>query len=72
MPSANAFGASSIIFEALADVDGKFAKIAEKESHNVSAEVKKWFKKLAVSSLPTIRNPTQILCRKRKRHTMSA
>ncbi|KAH0833013.1 hypothetical protein J3R83DRAFT_11998 [Lanmaoa asiatica] len=45
--SANAFGASFIILEVLADVDSKFAKMAEKESHSVSSEVKKWFKRLA-------------------------
>ncbi|KAG8213324.1 folate-sensitive fragile site protein Fra10Ac1-domain-containing protein [Butyriboletus roseoflavus] len=45
--AANAFGASAVILEAVADVGSKFAKIAEKESHSVSAEVRKWFKKLA-------------------------
>lgn len=70
--SADAFGASSVILEVLADVDSKFAKMAEKESHTVSSEVKKWFKKLAVSSLPTMKNSTTILCRRRKRRTMSA
>ncbi|KAF9223788.1 hypothetical protein BS17DRAFT_733582 [Gyrodon lividus] len=44
--AANAFGASANIFEVLVDVDGKFAKIADKECNNVSSEVKKWFKKL--------------------------
>ncbi|KIJ67007.1 hypothetical protein HYDPIDRAFT_174282 [Hydnomerulius pinastri MD-312] len=45
--AANALGASASIFEVLADVDSKFAKIADKECSNVSSEVKKWFKKLA-------------------------
>ncbi|KAG6374414.1 hypothetical protein JVT61DRAFT_4451 [Boletus reticuloceps] len=45
--AANAFGASSNILEVLADVDSKFAKLAEKESRSIGADVKKWFKKLA-------------------------
>ncbi|KAI9574029.1 hypothetical protein HD554DRAFT_2012743 [Boletus coccyginus] len=45
--AANAFGASSIILEVLADVDSKFAKLADRESHSISSEVKKWLKKLA-------------------------
>ena len=47
---ANALNASATIFEAMAEVDSKFAKFADKECDSVSAEVKKWFKKLAVSS----------------------
>ena len=39
------------MFEALADIDTKYAKIADKEYDGISAEVKKWFKKLAVSAL---------------------
>jgi hypothetical protein len=46
--SANAMNASAHIFEALSDVDSKFAKIVDKEYDLISAEVKKWFKKLAV------------------------
>ena len=69
--SANAFGASSNILEVLADVDNKFAKLAEKESRSISSEVKKWLKKLAVGSLPAIRNSTKVLSRERKRRTMS-
>ena len=42
---------SATIFEAMSDIDSKFAKIADKEYDGISAEVKKWFKKLAVSSL---------------------
>lgn len=41
---------SATIFEVLAEVDAKFAKIADKEYDSVSTEVKKWFKKLAVSA----------------------
>ncbi|KAI0706761.1 hypothetical protein C8T65DRAFT_577221 [Cerioporus squamosus] len=44
---ANALTASATIFEAMAEVDSKFAKYADKECDSVSAEVKKWFKKLA-------------------------
>ncbi|TFK79935.1 hypothetical protein K466DRAFT_504748 [Polyporus arcularius HHB13444] len=44
---ANALNASATIFEAMAEVDSKFAKYADKECDSVSAEVKKWFKKLA-------------------------
>ncbi|EMD33318.1 hypothetical protein CERSUDRAFT_126091 [Gelatoporia subvermispora B] len=44
---ASALIASATIFEALSEVDTKFAKIADKECDAISAEVKKWFKKLA-------------------------
>ncbi|KAI8969869.1 hypothetical protein BD414DRAFT_502414 [Trametes punicea] len=44
---ANALNAAATIFEAMAEVDAKFAKYADKECDAVSAEVKKWFKKLA-------------------------
>ncbi|KAJ7104096.1 hypothetical protein B0H15DRAFT_808473 [Mycena belliarum] len=45
--AANAMNASATIFDALSDIDSKFAKIADKEYDAISAEVKKWFKKLA-------------------------
>ncbi|KAK0193880.1 hypothetical protein F5146DRAFT_1221427 [Armillaria mellea] len=44
---ANTLSASASIFEALSDIDAKFAKIADKEYEGISSEVKKWFKKLA-------------------------
>ncbi|OCH94874.1 hypothetical protein OBBRIDRAFT_788874 [Obba rivulosa] len=44
---ASALNASATIFEALSEVDTKFAKIADKECDSISTEVKKWFKKLA-------------------------
>ena len=44
--------ASATIFEALSDIDSKFAKIADKEYDAISGEVKKWFKKLAVRRKP--------------------
>ncbi|EIN04941.1 hypothetical protein PUNSTDRAFT_138128 [Punctularia strigosozonata HHB-11173 SS5] len=43
----NAFSASAVIFDVVSDVDGKFAKLADKECDWISTEVKKWFKKLA-------------------------
>ncbi|KAJ7707655.1 hypothetical protein B0H17DRAFT_1033457 [Mycena rosella] len=45
--ASNAMTASATIFDALSDIDSKFAKIADKEYDGISAEVKKWFKKLA-------------------------
>ncbi|KAJ6619808.1 hypothetical protein B0H10DRAFT_2025136 [Mycena sp. CBHHK59/15] len=45
--ASNAMNASATIFEALSDIDSKFAKIADKEYDAISGEVKKWFKKLA-------------------------
>ena len=48
--TANALSASATIFEAVSDVDAKFAKLTDKECDGISAEVKKWFKKLAVST----------------------
>ncbi|KAJ4477213.1 hypothetical protein J3R30DRAFT_3703474 [Lentinula aciculospora] len=45
--AANALHASATIFEALSEVDSKFAKLADKEYDAVSGDVKKWFKKLA-------------------------
>ncbi|KAJ7170732.1 hypothetical protein C8R43DRAFT_980811 [Mycena crocata] len=45
--ASNAMNASATIFDALSDIDSKFAKIADKEYDGISAEVKKWFKKLA-------------------------
>ena len=49
MTLANALSVSATIFDTLCEVDSKFVKIADKECDAVSAEVKKWFKKLAVS-----------------------
>ncbi|KAG6909058.1 hypothetical protein DXG01_002211 [Tephrocybe rancida] len=45
--AANALNASATIFEVSSDIDSKFAKISDKEYDLISAEVKKWFKKLA-------------------------
>ncbi|KAG6842324.1 hypothetical protein C0991_010613 [Blastosporella zonata] len=45
--AANAMNASATIFEVSSDIDSKFAKISDKEYDIISAEVKKWFKKLA-------------------------
>lgn len=46
---ANALNGSATVFEALHEVDVKYTKFADKEYDNISAEVKKWFKKLVVS-----------------------
>jgi len=51
--------ASASIFEALSDIDSKFTKIADKEYDLISAEVKKWFKKLAV--WPLVRYLNRVL-----------
>jgi hypothetical protein len=45
---ANALNASASVFDSLSDIDGKFGKIADRECDAISADVKKWFKKLAV------------------------
>jgi hypothetical protein len=45
---ANALGASAALFDILADIDGRFAKLVDRECDAVSGDVKKWFKKLAV------------------------
>ena len=55
--TANAFNASAAVFEAVAEVEGKFSKLTDKECDGLSAEVKKWFKRLAVRAshvLPTL------------------
>lgn len=44
---AKAFGSASAIFEAIVEVDTKFSKVIDKECEAVSAEIRKWFKKLA-------------------------
>lgn len=41
--------ASANIFDALGEVDTKFARIIEKEYESISNEIRKWFKRLAVS-----------------------
>lgn len=48
---ASALSVSATIFDTLCEVDSKFVKIADKECDAVSSEVKKWFKKLAVSTV---------------------
>ncbi|KAG9086325.1 hypothetical protein FRC07_013122, partial [Ceratobasidium sp. 392] len=47
MAPANAMQASAALFEAIGEVDGKLAKLAEKEYDSVSSEVRKHFKKMA-------------------------
>ena len=48
LPPANALSACATVAEALVDVDSKFVKLADKECDSLSADVKKWFKVLAV------------------------
>ena len=43
---------SAGFFEAMCEIDSKFAKIADKECDAISGEVRKWFKKLAVRARP--------------------
>ncbi|KAI9440081.1 hypothetical protein H4582DRAFT_1944924 [Lactarius indigo] len=43
----NAFNSSANIFDVLSDIDARFSKFADKQCDDISAEVKKWFKKLA-------------------------
>ncbi|TRM65082.1 hypothetical protein BD626DRAFT_567927 [Schizophyllum amplum] len=45
--ASNALSCSAALFEALSDIDTKYAKIADKEYDGISGEVKKWFKRLA-------------------------
>ena len=45
----NAMNTRATLFEALADFDAKFGKVADQEYDSVSTEAKKWFKRLAVS-----------------------
>ena len=46
--SANALTASANIFEVKSDIDARFGRIADKECDTICADVRKWFKKLAV------------------------
>ncbi|KAI0636133.1 hypothetical protein C8Q77DRAFT_1101755 [Trametes polyzona] len=79
---ANALNASATIFEAMSEVDAKFAKYADNECDNVSGEVKKWFKKLAkeervhdekiASANQKIKQAGQIYERKAKRNPRDA
>ncbi|KAF9650217.1 hypothetical protein BDM02DRAFT_1484078 [Thelephora ganbajun] len=43
----NALNITATIFEIISEVDGKFAKIADKECDDINDDVKKWFRKLA-------------------------
>lgn len=46
----NTLNVVAAIFETISEVDGKFIKFADKECDSVNNDVKKWFRKLAVSS----------------------
>ncbi|KIM27470.1 hypothetical protein M408DRAFT_16564 [Serendipita vermifera MAFF 305830] len=43
---ANIFATSSLIFDSASEVDGKYAKLVEREYEAVSQDLKKWLKKL--------------------------
>lgn len=45
----NTLDVAAAIFETITEVDGKFIKLADKECDNLNNDVKKWFRKLAVS-----------------------
>ena len=49
IPTAKVLNASAIIFETRVEVDAKFAKFADNQFDDISKEVNKWFKRLAVS-----------------------
>lgn len=77
----NALSAAALVLEALAEVDARFVKVADKECDAASSDLKKWFKKLAVSPLPVEHFNTIFLrintllwgygmCRKTRKHTM--
>lgn len=44
--AANMFSAAATIFEGVGEVQGKFARICEREYEALSSELKKWFKKM--------------------------
>lgn len=46
---ANAFTAAATMLDAVSEIDIKFARLCEREYEGLSAELKKWFKKMAVS-----------------------
>ena len=69
---ANAMNASAAIFETLVEVNSKFAKIADKEYDSLSAEVKRWFKKLAVSAVHLFNHcPSSLNDNRKKRKLMT-
>jgi hypothetical protein len=71
--TANAMNISASIFETLSDIDSKFSKFVDKEYDTVSTEVRKWFKKLAVSTpliSPIIRSP-RLSCERRKKRKIT-
>ncbi|PFH53012.1 hypothetical protein AMATHDRAFT_55922 [Amanita thiersii Skay4041] len=80
--AANALSTSGNIFETLAEISSKFAKVADKEYHGISTEVKKWFKKLAkeekahderlLNANARIKQATQAYEKKSKKNTRDA
>ena len=49
----NAMSLISGLLDSLSDVEMRFVKIADRECESASSELKRWFKKLAVSTLRT-------------------
>lgn len=45
----NALNAAALIFDTLSDIDNKFGRVLDKECDSLSNDLRKWFKKLAVS-----------------------
>jgi hypothetical protein len=45
---------TAAIFEIISEVNGKFVKFSDKECDSVNNDVKKWFRKLAVSPIPPL------------------
>jgi hypothetical protein len=43
----NALNSSASIFDSITDTNTRFSKLADKECETISADVRKWFKKLA-------------------------
>jgi len=53
----NTLNITAAIFEIISEVDGKFIKITNKECDNINEDVKKWFRKLAVSPILSLLAP---------------
>ena len=67
----NAFGSSASVFDALSEIDSKFAKVVDKECDAVTGEVRKWFKKLAVRAQYLLKKHVLdvYICRRRRKLT---
>lgn len=54
IPLESALSASAWILDSVVENDAKFARAIEREYENLSADLRRWFKKLAVCGLNTI------------------